>query len=52
MRSTVSLAPFDFINLLIYFDRFEVVKFRGVRLKFNVEGPFASGVGKSVNTEL
>jgi len=42
MRGILSSAPLDLIDLLFYFEGFEVVKFGFVRLKFGVEFVLAS----------
>lgn len=42
MRSILSPAPFDLVDLLLYFERLQVVEFRLMRLKLCMEFVLAS----------
>ena len=42
MGRILAWAPFDLVNLLLYFEGFEVVEFGLVRLEFGIELVFAT----------
>ena len=37
MRGVLSLAPFDLVDLFFYFQGFQIIKFRLMRLELRVE---------------